>query len=91
MRTAIEKVLSFITRCASKGKIKERRTMESRLDLDFTMPLLLIASCLYAFLHYLLHKKQDPLEPPTIPQHIPYVGHLLSLIRHGTGYYAQVR
>ena len=34
---------------------------------------------------------QYPNEPPLIPQTIPYVGHILGLLWHGTRYYGIVR
>ena len=30
-------------------------------------------------------------EPPLIPQKIPFFGHLIGLLRHGSRYYAKVR
>lgn len=38
-----------------------------------------------------LEPKYDQLEPPRIPQKIPFLGHLLGLIRHGLRYYDRVR
>ena len=38
-----------------------------------------------------LSKKHDPREPPVIPQSIPYVGHLLGLLRHGEKYMQDLR
>lgn len=34
---------------------------------------------------------QYPNEPPLVPQSIPYVGHILGLLRHGTRYYGITR
>lgn len=34
---------------------------------------------------------QDPREPPAIPHPIPYVGHVVQLLRYGTKYYGMMR
>ena len=34
---------------------------------------------------------QYPNEPPLVAQSIPYVGHILGLLRHGTRYYGITR
>ncbi|RDW93638.1 cytochrome P450 [Aspergillus mulundensis] len=38
----------------------------------------------------LLHRRlnRDPREPPVVGSTIPFVGHLIGLLRHGTGYFA---
>ena len=38
-----------------------------------------------------LEPRCDQLEPPVIPQKIPFLGHLLGLIRHGLRYFDHVR
>ena len=65
--------------------------MEVNLDLGVLVALTALASCLYFLLPLLLGTKQDPKEPPSIPQPIPYIGHLLGIILYGTQYYDQVR
>ena len=34
---------------------------------------------------------QYPNEPPLVPQSVPYIGHILGLLRHGTRYYEMTR
>ena len=34
--------------------------------------------------------RYDPREPPVIPQRIPYVGHIIGLIRYGHGYLERI-
>ena len=65
--------------------------MENKSDIGNLLALSLLAPFLYLLLNNFLGTKRDPNEPPSIPQPIPFVGHLLGLIRHGTQYYAQVR
>ena len=65
--------------------------MESKSVLALPLLGALFSSCVFFLLKYFLGTKQHPKEPPYIPQPIPYIGHLLGLIRYGTRYYAQVR
>ena len=60
---------------------------------QFMAPLVLAALFLLSSLAGLrfLEPSYDQLEPPRIPQNIPFLGHLLGLIRHGLRYYDQVR
>ena len=39
----------------------------------------------------LLHTTQDAKEPPMIPHAIPYIGHLVGLLRHGSKYFGITR
>lgn len=41
-------------------------------------------------LHYVLRIAKVPREPPFVPQKIPYVGHLIGILRHGTKYYDSI-
>ena len=40
---------------------------------------------------YLMSDTHDPREPPLIPSPIPYVGHLLELLKIGSFYYTALR
>ena len=40
---------------------------------------------------YLLSPKYDPREPPVISSLIPYVGHILGLLRYGQRYFEILR
>ncbi len=48
-----------------------------------------------SFLVYILHRylsiDYDPREPPIIKSRIPYVGHILGIIRYGTKYFKIVK
>lgn len=46
---------------------------------------------LYSLLRYFTDVKKDSKEPPFIPQIIPYVGHLLGVLRYGPKYYDRIR
>lgn len=50
-----------------------------------------IGTSMFMILAFFLSVKQDPREPPYIPQTIPWVGHLIQVIRKGTRYYDRVR
>lgn len=45
----------------------------------------------YVSLVYLFSPKYDPREPPVLPHLIPYVGHILGLIRNGPLYFETLR
>lgn len=34
--------------------------------------------------------QHDPREPPVVPTRIPYVGHIVGLIRHGAKYFQMI-
>ena len=46
---------------------------------------------LYSLLRYFTDVTKDYKEPPFIPQTIPYVGHLLGVLRYGPKYYDRIR
>ena len=45
----------------------------------------------WILLEKFLSLSHDAKEPPIIPQTLPYVGHLLGTLRHGSRYYTQIR
>ena len=45
----------------------------------------------YLSIVYFLGPKYDPQEPPVLSHYIPYVGHILGLIRHGQHYFELLR
>ena len=47
----------------------------------------LLISLFAALIIYFLGPGYDPREPPVIPQSVPYIGHIIGLIRHGSGYF----
>ena len=64
--------------------------MAGKID-GTTLVLLAMATGLYFVLEYFMGIKLDPKEPPLISSTIPYVGHIIGLIRTGTRYYAKLR
>ena len=62
------------------------------LSLNATLLLVLaiVSAALYA-LDYFYVPKQLPNEPPLVDQSIPYIGHIIGLLRHGTRYYQIIR
>ncbi|KAL9105199.1 MAG: hypothetical protein Q9187_008767, partial [Circinaria calcarea] len=63
--------------------------MEGKIDVT-TLVVLAVATGLYFILEYFMGIKLDPKEPPLISSTIPYVGHIIGLIRNGTRYYAKM-
>ena len=65
------------------------------MELSLTTPLLLVLAIVSATTWYALDyfyvPKQLPNEPPLIGHYIPYIGHIIGLIRHGTRYYQIIR
>lgn len=57
----------------------------------------LVASTVAAFtaliylLNYFYVPKHSPNEPPLLPSRIPYIGHILGLLRYGTRYFEITR
>ncbi|KAI0002684.1 hypothetical protein F4779DRAFT_126832 [Xylariaceae sp. FL0662B] len=43
----------------------------------------------YYTLKYYMSLTHSPSEPPLIPSNIPFVGHLIGMIRHGAGFYGK--
>ena len=56
-----------------------------------TLVLLAMATGLYFVLEYFMGIRLDSKEPPLVSSTIPYVGHVIGLIRTGTRYYAKMR
>lgn len=64
--------------------------MEARLFSAFVGVLLLLI-IVYVSLVYLFSPKYDPREPPIVSSFIPYVGHILGLLRYGQRYFEILR
>lgn len=64
--------------------------MEASLVSVFVGVLLLLV-IVYVSLVSLFSPKYDPREPPVIPSLIPYVGHILGLLRYGQRYFEILR
>lgn len=69
--------------------------MESGLKSFLMLFLAAVAAATwYAFGHFYgprVSAKKAQKEPPLFPHPIPYVGHILGLLRHGTRYYEMTR
>ena len=67
--------------------------LSNMILLQVMAPLLLAALVLLLSLFglSLLQPSYDSLEPPVIPQKIPFLGHIFGLIRHGARYFDRIR
>lgn len=45
---------------------------------------------IYFMLDRFLTAPHDTREPPVIPQSIPFIGHVLGMLRHGSSYYTKI-
>lgn len=65
------------------------------MESGYNLPLLLIlaaaAAAAWYALDYFWAPRLSPKEPPLLPHPIPYIGHILGLLRHGTRYYEMTR
>lgn len=57
----------------------------------FSIGFVVLAVAILLLLTYLATASHDRKEPPLIPQPIPYVGHMLELLRTGSSYYSKIR
>ena len=64
--------------------------MDSSLFSTFVGILLLVV-VVYVSLVYLFGPKYDPREPPVIASLVPFVGHILGLLRYGQRYFEILR
>ena len=64
--------------------------MDVSLFSVFVVILLLVVIVSVSFV-YLFSPKYDPREPPVISSSIPYVGHILGLLRYGQRYFEILR
>lgn len=48
-------------------------------------------AALWYILHYIYIPKQLSTEPPLLPSRIPYIGHIIGLLRYGTRYFEITR
>lgn len=56
-----------------------------------TLLFLAAAIGLWYVLDYLYAPRHSPGEPPVLSSSVPYVGHIIGLLRHGTRYYQTTR
>ena len=64
--------------------------MDTSLLSVFITVLLLVVIVSVSFA-YLLGPKYDPREPPVVSSLVPYVGHILGLLRYGLRYFEILR
>ena len=55
------------------------------------LPLVGLALAAVCYLNYYYMPKHAMNEPPIVPSSIPYVGHIIGLLRHGSRYYQITR
>ena len=53
--------------------------------------LLFALSAVWLGLTFFFSPQPDSREPPVLRSSIPYIGHIIGLLRHGTRYYEQTR
>lgn len=65
--------------------------MESGLQVPLLLLVAAVASAAWFALDYVCAPRLSPKEPPLRAHPVPYVGHILGLLRHGTKYYEMTR
>lgn len=65
--------------------------MESGLQVPLLLLLAAVATAAWFALDYICAPRLSQKEPPLLPHPVPYVGHILGLLRHGTKYYEMTR
>lgn len=57
--------------------------------MSYVIAIFIVAVCLSLLGHF-INVPHDPREPPLIPPSIPFLGHIVGMIRDGSGYYGKV-
>ena len=65
--------------------------MEINLNTSLLLVLAIASATTCYVLDYFYVPKQLANEPPLVGHYIPYVGHIIGLLRHGTRYYEIIR
>ena len=65
--------------------------MERGLNSSLLLLVAVAAGAAWYALHYFCAPRLSPKEPPLLPHPIPYIGHILGLLRYGTRYYEMTR
>lgn len=65
--------------------------MGSQIDGAAILLIILATGAIWYLLDYLFVPKQLPNEPPLLSHPIPYIGHIIGLLRHGSRYYELTR
>lgn len=61
------------------------------MGVQYTLLLLAFAAAIWIWALHVYAPSHDPWEPPVITSRIPFVGHIVGLLRHGTRYYQMKR
>lgn len=61
--------------------------MESGLGFSLLLLLVTAVAAAWFALDHCCAPRLSPKEPPLLPHPVPYIGHILGLLRHGTRYY----
>lgn len=65
--------------------------MEISLNTSLLLVLAIALATTWYALDYFYIPKQLPNEPPLVGHYVPYIGHIIGLLRHGTRYYEIIR
>ena len=65
--------------------------MEISLSTPLLLLLAIVSATTWYALDYFYVPKQLSNEPPLVDHYIPYIGHIIGLMRHGTRYYQMIR
>ena len=65
--------------------------METGLNFSLLLVLATFAAAAAYAVEYFCAPRLSPKEPPLLTHPIPYIGHVLGLLRHGTRYYEMTR
>ncbi len=65
--------------------------MEGSISSSLLLLLAVASAAAWYTLDYLYAPTQHSNEPPLVPQSVPYIGHILGLLRHGTRYFEITR
>ena len=74
-----------------KSLVKSGQSMDISLTTPLLLALAIVSATTWYALDYFYVPKQLPNEPPLVGHYIPYIGHIIGLIRHGTRYYQIIR
>jgi hypothetical protein len=75
-------------------KSKETQNLTANLAMMSPTMLVLVLAVgmgIYGVLARLLGNKQDPREPPLVSATIPYIGHVIGMMRKPLSYYVELR
>ena len=80
-----------VDRILHSGTIEATIAMGEISELALFLIFLMAATFLYFLMSSFLGVKKDPREVPGMPSIVPFVGHIVGLIRHKMLYYVRLR